>query len=69
MVWVAFVIMLVIWGGIQGYELRVFWFSGFSNLESLRLALVVPDEATAGSSSLRLCMDRVYPGLMLPFYW
>ena len=29
----------------------------------------MPDAATAGGSSPRLCVDRVCPGLMLSFYW
>ena len=31
--------------------------------------LIVPETATAGGSSPRLCVDRACPGLMLPFYW
>ena len=31
--------------------------------------MIVPDAAIAGVSSPRLCMGRVCPGLMLPFYW
>ena len=39
-----------------------------SELEFLRRALIAPDVATAGGSSLRLCMDRACPRLMLPFH-
>ena len=66
-VWIAFVILhTVIWGGIQDSELLIFLF--FSDLEFLHSALIVPDAATAGGSSPRLCVDRVCPGLMLPLY-
>ena len=33
----------------------IFCFSGFSDLEPLRGALIVPDAATTGDSSPRLC--------------
>ena len=45
------------------FEFRV----SSSDLDFLRRALIAPDEATAGDSSPRLCVDRAWPGLLLPF--
>ena len=70
MVWIAFVILyIVIWGGIQDSELLIFFFFlVFLTWSFLRWALIVPDAATAGGSSTRLCVDRICPGLILPLY-
>ena len=46
----------------MNFEFRVC----FSDLEVLRRKLIAPDAATAGGSSPRWCVDRAYPGLMLP---
>ena len=59
----------MIWGGIQESELLIVCCFWFSDLEFLRWVLIVPDAATAGGSSPKLCADRVCPGLMLPFHW
>ena len=61
-------------GGIPNFELLIFGliemlnFEFIPDLEFLRRALIAPDAATAGGSSPRLCVDRAYPGSMLPFY-
>ena len=46
---------IVFSGGVQDSEFRFSGFSGFSDLEFLRGALIVPDAATVESSSPRLC--------------
>ena len=55
---------LVVWG-IPNFEFLIFGFIESSNfifffyLEFLRRALIAPDAATGGGSSLKLCVDSI----------
>ena len=65
-VWVAFAMLYIVnWGGVEGFELPMLWFSVFFYLEFLRSAPKVPDAATAGGSSSRLCVDKICPDMMV----